>query len=150
MDNSYEIEGRVKKILPIYVKGDFMKQEFCIVTEEQQPQIIKFEVHKKNLSQLSTIFPGDNVSLKFNIRGMQWIDPKGVTKIIQSFVVWKISKLENGYVVPSNDGSPHPQHNYKLPPAEEVFGKPEVYAFDKNGNKISEPFNEEDYDDLPF
>lgn len=153
MNNSYEFEGRLKKIFPIFTRGTFMKQEFCLVTDEQHPQIIKFEVHQKNIHLLSTVFVGDVLSIKFNIRGISWYDETGKEKIIQSFVAWKVNKVENGYKTPVNERSPHPQHNYNLPPAEEVFGKvPEidVYAFDASGNKINEPFKEEEQSDLPF
>jgi len=139
---SYELNNiRLVKILPDVITNTFIKREFIVATDEQYPQLIKFELHNDKVSLISGIFPGDTISISFNIRGREWINPEEKSIYFSSFVVWKIKKIENGYQVPTNENSPHIQHQFNFPPASEVFG-----------NKISEYKNQqdEDYSDLPF
>ena len=133
---TYEIKNiRLKKVLPDYIAtSGFRKREFIVVTDEQHPQLIKFELQNDKCELISAIFPGDTIDIYFNIRGRELIDPTGKSVYFLSFVVWKIKKIENGFVVPTNEKSPHIQHNFNFPPTEDVFGNS----------------NNDDYDDLPF
>ena len=163
----HEAFGRIKHIGNVETfSSGFRKQEFVIVTDEQYPQMIKFELHNDKCSLISPFFIGDSVQVFLNIRGKEWINPDGKAIYFNTFICWRIKKLENGYVVPTGDESPHVQHNYNFPPAAEVFGNPngQQYAFVETngitqltpvygytgGKKNSQPFREEDHDDLPF
>ncbi len=166
---SHEAFGRIKHIgNPVASPTGFIKTEFVIATDEQYPQMIKFELHGQKFSLISPFFVGDSVQVFFNLRGKEWINPEGKAIYFNSFVCWRIKKLENGYVVPTSDASPHVQHGFNFPPADEVFGKPtenvEEFVFDRQGNakklpdvygytdgrKNNQPFREEDHSDLPF
>lgn len=122
---NYELTDiRLVKILPDVSLNTFRKREFIVATDEQYPQLIKFELHNDKCVLISGIFPGDTIDISFNIRGREWINPEGKAIYFSSFVVWKIKKIENGYQVPTNENSPHIQHQFNFPPAEEVFGNP--------------------------
>lgn len=131
---SYELNDvKLHKIIKkVETPTGFKKIEFVIKTDEQYPQLIKFEVQNDKCGLIDNIFPEDRISFSFNIRGREWISPDGKLVFFTTFVVWKLNKIENGYRVPTNDNSPHVQHGFNFPPAEQVFGK------------------EIDDDDLPF
>jgi len=148
---NYELQDiRVVKIFPIIsTPTGFSKREFVIATDEEYPQLIKFELRNRKCALISGIFPGDTINISFNIRGKEWIDEIN-NKVVYftSFVVWKIQKMENGYKVPSkinNEDSPHLQHTFNFPPASEVFER-----LTNKLDKIENRLNNEDYSDLPF
>lgn len=130
--NSYEFFGRIKFIGENPVNEGFRKREFVLVTDEQYPQMVKFELQNDKVNLISPFFVGEEVRINFNIRGREWIDSTGKTVYFTSFVCWRIQKVEGGYVVPKDDSSPHVQHNYNFPPSNEVFG------------------SDDEHDDLPF
>lgn len=134
-----QFTGILKTKLPLFEKDSFKKQEFIVVSDEQYPQAIKFELNQTKCNLLLNFNCGDEVKLDFNIRGREWVDGTGKTCYFTSFVVWRISKIEKGYVVPSKEESDHVQYNFNFPPASEVFG--------------DEPAKQTVYDepdDLPF
>ena len=139
---SYEFEGRLKKILPIKERGTFKKIEFILVSDEQYPQMIKFELQNNKIKLIESFFIGDQIKLDFNLRGIEWLDPEGKKVYFTSFTVWRLKKIQNGYVVPTKESpDQRPQYNINFPPAEDVFGKP---------NEVSKKYSD-DYDqDLPF
>lgn len=122
--------GRLKTILSLYQKGTFRKLEFIVVSDEQYPQPIRFELQNDKCDLLGGFLCGDEVVLDFNLRGREWINPRGETIYFNSFVVWRIKKISNGYIVPTKDGGSI-QHNFNFPPAKDVF-------------------DDYDADDLPF
>lgn len=134
-----QFTGKIKTKLPIYEKDSFKKLEFIVVSDEQYPQAIKFELNQTKCDLLNNFSCGDEVKLDFNIRGREWVDTYGKTLYFNSFVVWRISKIEKGYVVPSKEESDHVQYNFNFPPASEVFGD--------EPQKVS---SEYEPDDLPF
>jgi hypothetical protein len=139
---NYEYDGILHKILPkIVTSSGFSKHEFILKTEEQYPQLIKFELRNDKCDLINSFNSGNNIKVSFNLRGKTWIDPTGKEIYFLSLVVWKIKKLENGYQVPINDKSSHLQYQMNLPAASEVFEN----SFDFKGNKY-----EDDENDLPF
>jgi len=111
----------VKIFNEIKLETGFRKIEFIVATDEEYPQLIKFELHNDKYNLIS-IFPGDTIDISFNIRGREWINNLEKVIYFTSFVAWKIKKIENGYQVPIKENSPHIQYQFKLPPADEVFG----------------------------
>lgn len=138
--------GRLKVILPLnIVSPTFKKIEFVVVTDEQYPQPIKFELTQDRVNLLGGFMPGDEVKLWFNIRGKEWIDPTGKVCYFTSFVAWRIQKISNGYVVPTRDGA-QVQHNFNFKPEADVFGPQPT----KSNTSYSNQYQDEDGDDLPF
>lgn len=141
MSNEKIYSGRLKTILPIYIKDNFKKLEFVVVSDDEYPQPIKFELQNDKIGLLGGFLPGDEIKLWFNIRGKEWIDTTGKSIYFTSFVVWKIKKTANGYIVPTKDGV-QVKHNFNFKPEADIFGP-----------KLTKPNNDyhyEDVDDLPF
>lgn len=141
MSNEKIYSGRLKTILPIYIRDNFKKLEFVVVSDDEYPQPIKFELQNDKIGLLGGFLPGDEVKLWFNIRGKEWIDPTGKSIYFTSFIVWKIKKTANGYIIPTKEGNLI-KHNFNFKPEADVFG-PHL-------TKIDNDYDYEDVDDLPF
>lgn len=91
-----EIAGVLTHVLDkvVYGKTDFTKREFIIKTQGEYPQDIKFEVHGEknadNLVQFNKV--GDNVLVKFNIRGKLFTNKDGIETAYPSLVAWRVEK----------------------------------------------------------
>lgn len=70
---SYELSGKLKKIMDVQsFDSGFSKREFVITTEEQYPQEIKFELFKDKTSLIDKYKEGDVLKVSFNIRGSEY------------------------------------------------------------------------------
>jgi hypothetical protein len=66
----YEIIGSITHILEMQTfPSGFSKREFVIETDERYPQQIKLECVKQDCSLLDSRQLGEEVRVKFNIRG---------------------------------------------------------------------------------
>lgn len=139
---NYEFEGRLKKVLPIITSGTFRKIEFILTSEEQYPQMIKFELQNAKIKLIEPFFIGDQIKVQFNIRGKEWISSDGKHVYFTNFLVWKLNKVMDGYIVPTKESPQQlPKYQLKFPPAEQVFENPR----EEKPNKW-----QADYQDLPF
>jgi len=122
-----DITGQIKVIhKEEKVNETFTKRVFVISdTSSQYPQIIPFELVKDKCSLIDRHKVGDEVKVFFNIRGREWVSPKGETKYFTSLNAWKIETVSAG----SSNETP-------LPSTEE----PSVETFTSKGPE----------DDLPF
>lgn len=55
----------------------FKKREVVITTDEQYPQSILIEFTQDRCELLETYSVGQDVKININIRGREWINPKG-------------------------------------------------------------------------
>jgi hypothetical protein len=53
-------------------------------------QIYEFEFIKDAVSKLDVVLPGSEVTVHFNLRGREWVNPEGVSKFFPSLQGWKI------------------------------------------------------------
>ena len=126
-----ELQGTVKKIGDTQMFGSgFQKREMILLTQEQYPQPINVEFLQDKISLLDTISEGENVKVGINIRGREWTSPQGETKYFNSIVGWRVEKVMDGGVEPT-----------QAMPSSAASSAPA-----SNGN----PFQEEEDDDLPF
>ncbi|WP_185865059.1 DUF3127 domain-containing protein [Blattabacterium cuenoti] len=89
-----DIIGRVKKIFPIQTfESGFKKRELVLTTDEPYSQDILIEFIQEKTNLLDTIKPKDRIKVFINIRGREWINPKGVVKYFNSIQGWKIDNL---------------------------------------------------------
>jgi hypothetical protein len=87
---TYEIQGAIIKIFDKQIFGEnFEKKEFVIRTQEDYPQEIKFETIQKTVALLDEFAEGDEVTVKFNIKGKEY---KG--NYYNNLSVWKIAPAE--------------------------------------------------------
>lgn len=88
-----KLTGSIKLIgeLQTFDSG-FQKREFVLTTNEQYPQDIKLEVVKDKAADFETHNKaGDNVEVKFNVRGNEYN-----SKYYVNLQAWFISKVEAG------------------------------------------------------
>ena len=122
-----EIRGKIKWIddIKTYGTNGFRKREVVITTQEQYPQNILLEFIQDKCELLDNYSIDENVKIGINIRGREWINPKGQTKYFNSIQGWRIEKIE-------------------IP---DIENKPE--SFITNSDSSAEGVNQEE-DDLPF
>ena len=122
-----EVQGKIKLIdeTKTYGNNGFRKRELVVTTEEQYPQHILVEFIQDKCDLLDSFQVGQNVKVSINLRGREWVNPKGETKYFNSIQGWRIENLEQ-----QTQGHP------EVPPAD---------AFEP-----ATDFKDEDYDDLPF
>jgi hypothetical protein len=88
---SYEIQGKIIKIFDKQIIGEnFEKKEFVVRTNEDYPQDIKIETVQKTISLLDECAEGDDVVVKFNIKGKEY---KG--NYYNNLSAWKIQKMKD-------------------------------------------------------
>jgi len=70
---SFEVKGKIKVL---YDRQDFpsgfYKRDFVITTNEQYPQDIKFGALKERVDQLNGLVEGDEITVKFDVRGREY------------------------------------------------------------------------------
>src|SRR6056297_494231 len=100
--NNFTLSGAVKKIGSVEsFKNNFRKQDFIVtISDGKYPQDIKLEVIKDNISKLSNISVGDNVDVKFNLRGSEYNG-----KFYTNLQAWDISVNEDGEITSSSQSS---------------------------------------------
>ena len=103
------------------VTDTFAKREFVIETDEQYPQMVKFELIQAKCEDIDKHKLGETVTVHFNVVGRKWNDKQGKDVYFVSVNAWRLEAVQSA----SNDNSS------SMPPAEE----PPVDSFS---------------DDLPF
>lgn len=90
-----ELEGKIKLIgeTKTFGSNGFQKRELVLITEEQYPQFLAIEFLQDKTDLLNNFNAGDLVKIGINLRGREWIDPKGEAKYFNSIVGWRIEKL---------------------------------------------------------
>ena len=87
-----ELTGKIKKIFDTQeVTASFKKREFVLTTIEQYPQDILIEFNQEKCDFLNSSKVGDEVVVKINIRGREWINPEGVEKYFNTVQAWQIN-----------------------------------------------------------
>ena len=95
-----KVRGEIVKISEPQTFGEngFTKLELtiCIDKDTQYPQTVLFEVHGAEKCETLEKFnkEGSNVEVSFNLRGREWTNPRGETKVFNTLVAWKVWKLE--------------------------------------------------------
>lgn len=88
-----EISGRVKHVgQDQQVTASFKKRELVVTTDEQYPQQILIEFVQDKTEYLDGYKVGEDVIVKINLRGREWINPQGETKYFNQIVGWQISR----------------------------------------------------------
>jgi hypothetical protein len=99
---NYEAQGIITEKLALRVVSDkFSSQEFAIkINDAEYPQEVKFQVTNKNIEKLDKAKVGDEVLLKFNLRGKRY-EKEGKTSFFNSLDVWYI-EVKNSHGVASS------------------------------------------------
>ena len=87
-----ELKGTIKVIKKTQVISDkFKKREFVLTTEDKYPQDVLFQLSQDNCDLVDIFKEGDKVTLAYNLRGIEWVSPKGETKWFNTLEVWKMN-----------------------------------------------------------
>ena len=89
---------KIKSIGEIKTFGDagFKVLKFVVeTTDEQYPQVLELQCTQDkadNLIKYNKV--GDMVDCSINLRGREWINPQGETKVFNTIEAWKVFKAE--------------------------------------------------------
>ncbi|CAA6820766.1 MAG: Unknown protein [uncultured Aureispira sp.] len=95
------------------VTDTFAKREFVIETDEQYPQMVKFELTQAKCEDIDNHKIGDEITVHFNVRGRKWTNKEGKDVYFVSVNAWR---LEKGEAPPTAD-APFPSADAE-PPAD--------------------------------
>jgi hypothetical protein len=87
-----EVKGTIKAIKKTQVVSDkYRKREFVLTTDDKYPQDVLFQLSQDNCDLVDIFKVGDKVTLAYNLRGTEWVSPKGETKWFNTLEVWKMN-----------------------------------------------------------
>lgn len=87
--------GTVKRVGDIQTfSSGFTKREVIIEKQDGNfPQVISFNCLKDNTRLLDQVAPGDQVKITFDVRGREWTNPQGVTRVFNDLVCFRLEKV---------------------------------------------------------
>jgi len=92
------------------VTDTFAKREFVIETDEQYPQMVKFELAQNKCDLIDEYKVGDNVNVFFNVRGRKWTNKENKDVYFVSVNAWRIEAEKGatggGDAVPPSGAEP--------------------------------------------
>lgn len=85
---SYELKGKLYKVFATENKTDtFQAREFVVETQENYPQLIKFQLTQDKCALLDNYNEGEQISVHFDLRGREWNE-----KFFTNLQAWKLEK----------------------------------------------------------
>lgn len=132
-----EVVGKIKEIFSTEEVGsnNFKKRDIVLTTDEQYPQHLLIQFTQDKTSLLDHYQVGQDVTIRINLRGREWINPEGETKYFNTIQGWNI-KYTNGQ---GNNNSTSPRTPQ---PTQQQHAGDEFLSM---GNDPTD-----DDDDLPF
>lgn len=126
-----KVEGRLHKIFATQeVSASFKKREFVVETEEQYPQMVKFELTQNKCDDISAYKEGEKIVVNFNVRGREWNNPK--TNEMNYFVTlqaWRLEKSNGGGNTNSGGNTTTTKSGSDFPKAEPQDGMSDDLPF---------------------
>ena len=97
-----EVQGKIKVKGEVQTFGEkgFTKRDIVLTTDEQYPQHINIELQQDKCDLIEPFNIDDEIKISINLRGREWINPKGEAKYFNSLVGWRIEKVETAPNVP--------------------------------------------------
>lgn len=130
---AFELKGKIKVLFEQQdFPSGFYKRDFVITTNEQYPQDIKLSALKERVEQLNGLGEGDEVLVKFDLRGREYNG--------NYYVDLNAWRIERGGAAQASDGDGTGAQKQSTPPVDSV-PLPDVEPM------VVEPSGE---DDLPF
>lgn len=98
-----KVKGNTKQ-----VSDKFKIREFVLTDgDHKYPQSIQFQLTQDRCMLLDDFNIGDEMEVTFNLRGREWVNPKGETKYFNSLDVFRINGESNRNIDPQeNDDLP--------------------------------------------
>ena len=86
-----EQKGKIRSIgNELVISDKFKKQTIVLETEDKYPQICEFQASNDKCDLLQSLKVGQIVTIHFNLRGREWTNAGGETKVFNTLEVWKI------------------------------------------------------------
>lgn len=76
------------------ISDKFKKRVVWIETEDKYPQVVEFQAAQDKCDLLNNIEIGQEVTIHFNLRGREWQNKEGVTKVFNTLDLWKVESGE--------------------------------------------------------
>ena len=95
------------------VTDTFAKREFVIETDEQYPQMVKFELAQAACDLIDKHKIGDDINVFFNVRGRLWKNKEGKDVYFVSVNAWRLEGVKSAS---EDNSSPFPTD--EEPPAD--------------------------------
>ena len=93
-----EIKGIVVQVNPTQTVGanNFKKATMWIETiGEQYPQTLEIEFVKEKADEIQSVASGSEITIQINLKGRQWTNPQGETKVFNTIQGWKYDAKSN-------------------------------------------------------
>lgn len=88
------LEGSITAIFPLQqITDTFAKREFVVETNEDYPQVVKFELTQDKCNLIADYKVGDQLIVNFNVRGRKWTNKEGQNKYFVSLHPWRLEKV---------------------------------------------------------
>lgn len=115
--SSFEVTGTIyKKFDTQRVSDRFQKREFVIEKEDgAYPQLILFQLVQDRCDVIDKYNEGDAVTVTFNLRGREWVNPEGVAKYFTNLAAWKVDAATT-----ANTNTPPPPATDDFPTANDA------------------------------
>ncbi len=106
--SNYQFTGVLKvKNDTIQVSEKFSKREFVVTdTSSQYPQDVMFQLTQDKCSLLDNVNVNEQITVSFNLRGREWINPQGEAKYFNSLDAWRVEKAAGSMGGGIPDGGP--------------------------------------------
>jgi hypothetical protein len=102
----FELTGIVKLVKDEQVISEkFKKREFVLTDNSSQyPQDIMLQLTQDHCDKINGVNVGDTITVKFNLRGREWINPQGEAKYFNTLDCWYVQK---GSATPQAEPAPN-------------------------------------------
>jgi len=86
-----EIKCKFKQQNDVVERANFKSRKVWVITEDDSkyPQTIEVEVAQDKIDLFNTCRPGQPLTLSINLRGREWTNPQGETKVFNTLQCWK-------------------------------------------------------------
>lgn len=93
-----EVTGKIKELKGTQTIGSsgFRKRELIVETIEQYPQFLKIDFVQDKCDILNNYNVGQEVKIGINLRGREWVNPKGETVYFNTIQGWRIESISQG------------------------------------------------------
>ena len=102
-----KITGKIIAIMEKQqVTDTFAKREFVIETDEQYPQMVKFELMQDKCELIDKHRVGEEITVHFNVAGRKWNDKQGKDVYFVSVKAWRIEGVAGTHEQPKEYTEP--------------------------------------------
>jgi hypothetical protein len=91
----FKVQANVKSVGQTNaVSEKFSKRELVVeIPDDKYPQIVQFEATQDKCSLLDSIGSGQQVEITFALRGREWTNPSGETKVFNTLNLVRIEAI---------------------------------------------------------